>query len=148
MLTTIRDLLMVKGDQVWSITPETTVFSAIQLLAEKDVGALLILGGDQIAGIISERDIVRQIALDQACYLSRSVMTLMTQDVFTVGPETSLEECMQLMTEEHIRHLPVVEAGKLIGLISIGDVVKAIITQHKYTIEQLSKFIDGGGYNQ
>lgn len=148
MLTTIRDLLTVKGDQVWSITPETTVFSAIQLLAEKDVGALLILDGDQIAGIISERDIVRQIALDQACYLSRPVMTLMTQDVFTVGPETSLEECMQLMTEEHIRHLPVVEAGRLIGLISIGDVVKAIITQHEFTIEQLSKFIDGGGYNQ
>jgi len=148
MLTTIRDLLMVKGDQVWSISPETTVFSAIQILAEKDVGALLILNGDQIAGIISERDIVRQIALDQACYLSRPVMTLMTQDVFTVGPETSLEECMQLMTEEHIRHLPVVEAGQLIGLISIGDVIKAIISQHEFTIEQLSKFIDGGGYNQ
>jgi len=148
MLTTVRDLLRVKGDQVWSITPETTVFSAIQILAEKDVGALLIQDGDQIVGIISERDIVRQIALEQACYLSRPVMTLMTKEVFTVGPETGIDECMQLMTEEHIRHLPVLEAGHLIGLVSIGDVVKAIITQQEFTIDQLSKFIDGGGYNQ
>lgn len=148
MLTTVRDLLKVKGDQVWSIAPETRIFSVIQILAEKDVGALLILEGDQIVGIVSERDIVRQIALEQACYLSRPVTSLMTREVFTVGPETDIKECMQIMTEEHIRHLPVVEAGRLIGLISIGDVVKAIISQQEFTIEQLSKFIDGGGYNQ
>ncbi|MBG0770672.1 MAG: CBS domain-containing protein [Anaerolineaceae bacterium] len=148
MFTTVRDLLSVKGDQVWSIAPETTVFSAIQILAEKGVGALLIMDGEQIAGILSERDIVRQIASEEALYLNRQVISLMTKEVFTVSPDTVIEECMQLMTDEHIRHLPVVDAGQLVGLISIGDVVKAIISQHEYTIEQLSKYIDGEGYNQ
>ncbi|MBG0786685.1 MAG: CBS domain-containing protein [Anaerolineaceae bacterium] len=147
MFTTVRDLLRVKGDQVWTIAPETTVFSTIQILAERDVGALLILEDDQIAGIISERDIVRQIALEEALYLNRQVVTLMTREVITISPDAGIEECMQMMTEEHIRHLPVVEAGQLVGLVSIGDVVKAIISQHEYTIEQLSKYIDGA-YNQ
>ena len=148
MFTTVRDLLRVKGDQVWSITPETTMFSAIQILAEKGVGALLIVDEDQIAGILSERDIVRQIALEESLYLNRPVVTLMTKKVFTVSPDTDIKECMQLMTDEHIRHLPVIEAGQIIGLVSIGDVVKAIISQHEYTIEQLSKYIEGEAYNQ
>ncbi len=148
MFTTVRDLLSVKGDQVWTIAPETTVFSTIQILAEKNVGALLVVDGDQIVGIISERDIVRQIAEEEALYLNRQVITLMTKEVFTVGPDTGIEECMQLMTDEHIRHLPVLDSGELVGLVSIGDVVRAIISQHEYTIEQLSKYIENAGYNR
>ena len=148
MSTTVRDLLKVKGDQVWYIAPETTVFSAVQILAERQVGALLVVEEGELVGIISERDIVWQIARDQACNLGRQVMALMTRQVITVGPETKIEECMQMMTEKHVRHLPVVEDRRLVGLISIGDVVKALISQQEFTIEQLSKFIDGGGYNQ
>ncbi|MDY6874484.1 MAG: CBS domain-containing protein [Chloroflexota bacterium] len=147
MLATVRDLLSVKGDKVWSVSPETTVIDALQLLADKQVGALLVLDGDQIAGIVSERDFVRRIAADQSCHLGQPVREIMTQDVFTIHPDDDLDACMQWMTEKHIRHLPVVEQGELVGLVSIGDVVKAIIVSHEFTIEQLSKFIDGGGYN-
>jgi CBS domain-containing protein len=147
MLTTVQDLIRIKGDQVWSISPETTVIDALQILAEKRVGALLVLEDDQIAGIVSERDFVRRIASDRSCHLGQPVREIMTCDVFTISPEDDIEACMQWMTEKHIRHLPVVEHGKLVGLVSIGDVVKAIITSHEFTIEQLSKFIDGGGYN-
>ncbi|MCB2202424.1 CBS domain-containing protein [bacterium] len=147
MLTTVQDVLSIKGDGVWSVSPESTVMDALQILAEKQVGALLVLDGDEIAGIVSERDFVRRIAADRSCHLGQPVSEIMTRDVFTIHPNDDIEACMAWMTEKHIRHLPVVEQGKLMGLISIGDVVKAIITGHEFTIEQLSKFIDGGGYN-
>ena len=148
MLTTVQDILRIKGPQVWSISPETTVIQALQLLSEKRIGALLVLDGDEIAGVLSERDIVRRIAAEKTCELDQAVSEVMTYDVVTISPEDDIEDCMSIMTEEHIRHLPAVEDGKLIGLVSIGDVVKAMITSREFTIEQLQKFIDGGGYNQ
>ena len=148
MLTTVQDILRIKGPQVWSISPETTVIEALQILAEKQIGALLVLQNDDIVGVVSERDFVRGIALEKFCELERPVSEVMTCDVVTISPNDDIEDCMQVMTEEHIRHLPVVEDGKLIGLVSIGDVVKAMITSREFTIEQLQKFIEGGGYNR
>jgi CBS domain-containing protein len=148
MLISVRDLLRLKGDAVWSVAPGTTVVDALHDLAEKDIGALLVLEGGQIAGIISERDVVRKVAETGAGELVGTVSEYMTTDVFTISPAQTIEDCMALMTEQRIRHLPVVEDDKLIGMISIGDVVKAIITSQEFTIDQLTKFIDGGGYNQ
>lgn len=148
MLTTVNDILRIKGSQVWTITPEATVLQALKQLAEKRIGALLVMEGEEIAGVVSERDIVRRIAAEKSCELDQPVSEIMTYDVVTIDPEDDIEDCMSIMTEEHIRHLPVVDDGMLIGLISIGDVVKAMITSREFTIEQLQKFIDGGGYNQ
>jgi len=148
MLTKVRDLLRTKGNDVWYVSPRTTVIDALKKMAEKRIGALLVLENGQIAGIVSERDFVRRIASLNRCDLDRPIQEMMTQDVITIQPEENIETCMEIMTEHRIRHLPVVAQGKLLGLVSIGDVVKAIITHHEFTIEQLSKFIDGGGYNQ
>ena len=148
MLTTVSDLLKVKGDAVWYVSPETTLLSALQYMAEKHIGALLVLDGNRIAGIVSERDFVRKIAETDACQIDLPVQEYMTRDVVTITPDQTIEDCMTLMTEERIRHLPVVKDGKPAGMISIGDVVKAIITSQEFTIEQLNKYISGGGYNQ
>ena len=147
MLFSVRDLLRLKGDAVWSVTPETSVVDALHQLSEKDIGTLLVLKDDQIAGIISERDVVRKIAETEDFLLENPVSAYMTAEVITISPTQTIEDCMTLMTEKRIRHLPVVEDGKLVGMISIGDVVKAIITSQEFTIDQLKKFIDGG-YNQ
>ena len=147
MLISVRDLLRLKGHAVWSVTPETSVVDALHQLSEKDIGTLLVLKDDQIAGIISERDVVRKIAETEDFLLENPVSAYMTAEVITISPTQTIEDCMTLMTEKRIRHLPVVEGGKLVGMISIGDVVKAIITSQEFTIDQLKKFIDGG-YNQ
>lgn len=148
MLTSVNDLVKEKGDSVWSVSPETSVIDALNNLAEKDIGALLVLEGEKIAGIFSERDVVRRIARNTAFDLDSPVSDYMTKDVFTIKPSQTIEDCMSLMTEHRIRHLPVVEGDQLAGLISIGDVVKAIITSQEFTIDQLSKYITGGGYSQ
>ncbi|MBW6465530.1 MAG: CBS domain-containing protein [Brevefilum sp.] len=148
MLISVKDLLRLKGDAVWSVPPGTSVVEALSKLAEKDIGALLVVEGGQIAGIISERDVVRKIAATGMFEPAGTVSEYMTPDVFTISPAQTIEDCMALMTEQRIRHLPVVEDDKLVGMISIGDVVKAIITSQEFTIDQLTKFIDGGGYNQ
>lgn len=148
MLTTVRDLLKVKGNAVWHVTPETTVLDALKYMAEKQIGALLVLEGDQIAGIVSERDFVRKIAKTNTCVIDGPVQEHMTRKVFTINLSQTIIDCMELMTAEHIRHLPVVEDKKLVGMISIGDVVKGIITSQEFTIQQLEKYIDGRGYNQ
>jgi CBS domain-containing protein len=148
MLTMVRDLLQVKGKDVWYVSPDTTVIDALNQMAEKRIGALLVLKEGQIAGIVSERDFVRRIASKNKCELDRPVEEVMTREVVTISPDENIETCMAIMTEKRIRHLPVVEGGKIAGLVSIGDVVKAIITSHEFTIEQLSKFINGGAYNQ
>jgi len=148
MLISVRDLLRLKGDAVWYVAPGTSVVDALNELAEKDIGALIVLEGGQIAGIISERDVVRKIGETGVLELEGLVSEYMTPDVFTISPTQTIEDCMALMTEHRIRHLPVVEDDKLVGMISIGDVVKAIITSQEFTIDQLTKFIEGGGYNQ
>jgi CBS domain-containing protein len=147
-MATVQDLLKVKGNQVWSVSPGTTVLDALKFLAEKDVGALLVMEADQIVGIISERDFVRVIAETGQCLLYTSVQDYMTKEVFSIGPGQSIEDCMQLMTQKRIRHLPVVENQSVLGLISIGDVVKDVISTKESTIHILENYIEGRGYGQ
>jgi CBS domain-containing protein len=146
MMITIRDLLKIKGNQVWTITLNTTVLDTLKIMDEKDVGALLVLDNGQIAGIVSERDFARSIARSERCVLNTTVLEYMTKNVITVQPDQSIDDCLKLMTDKHFRHLPVVEDNKLIGLISIGDVVKEIISSRETTIGSLEDYIQGRGY--
>jgi CBS domain-containing protein len=147
-MITIGELLKVKGNQVWSITPDTSVLEALQLMTDKQVGALLVLDGEKIAGIISERDFVHGVAEKERCIVNTTVIEYMTPKVITVSPDQTIEDCMQLMTKEHFRHLPVLENGKLIGVISIGDIVKEIISSEKTRATMLENYIEGRGYGQ
>ena len=139
----VREILEVKGRDVWSIGPDASVFDALKLMAEKDVGALVVLDGGNLVGIISERDYARKIALLGRASLTTQVKEIMTIGLVCVAPEQNVDECMALVTEKRIRHLPVLENGKLIGLISIGDLVKSIITEQQFIIEQLERYIKG-----
>jgi CBS domain-containing protein len=147
-MVTVRDLLKIKGDQVWHITPGTSMLAALKLMAEKEVGALLVMEDKRLAGIISERDFARSIAKTGHYLLDDQVERYMTKDVFTVGLNQSVEACMQLMTTKRIRHLPVVENDSLMGVISIGDVVKEMIASKESTINTLENYIEGRGYGQ
>jgi CBS domain-containing protein len=147
-MATVRDMLKTKGNQVWSISPDTSVLEALELMAEKNVGALLVLQDDQLAGIISERDFARAIAKSGRCLVEAPVKDYMTKEVFTVGPDLTTDECMSLMSEKKIRHLPVMVGTKLIGMISIGDVVKEVIALKESTIHSLENYIEGTDYNR
>lgn len=147
-MLTVRDLLKVKGEGIWAVSPETSTLDALRFMAEKKVGALIVLEDGLLVGIISERDFVYQIAQDRACQFDVSVQDYMTTQVISVTPEHTIEECMRLMTEEHIRHLPVLEDGYLKGLISIGDVVKGIIDEQSSMINSLEDYILGVGYGR
>jgi CBS domain-containing protein len=139
----VRELLRIKGQETWSVTPDTPVYDALKLMAEKNVGALLVLEGDKLAGILSERDYARKVILKGKASKHTPVGEIMSEQVVCVTPEQSVAECMALMTDKRFRHLPVVEDGKLVGVISIGDVVKAIISEQKFVIEQLEHYIAG-----
>jgi CBS domain-containing protein len=143
-MTTVRQLLQAKSPDVWSIAPDAWVFDALKLMAEKEVGALLVVKDGKLVGIISERDYARKVILKGKSSMSTPVSDIMTEEVVSVRPEQTIEECMELMTEQHVRHLPVLQGEQLIGVISIGDVVKAIISEQEFMIEQLEKYI--GGY--
>jgi CBS domain-containing protein len=140
-MATVQRLLETKGNAVWSVAPDATVFEALKLMAEKNVGALMVLDGDRAAGIISERDYARSIALKDRTSRSTPVSEIMTHTIYSVRPNDSLEACMELMTNKHIRHLPVMEGDRLIGVISIGDVVKQIISEQDFMIKQLESYI-------
>jgi len=143
-MKTVSDLLRVKGNQVWSIGPDATVYDALTLMAEKDVGALLVLDNvGQLVGILSERDYARKIVLKGKTSRETPVREIMTKKVLWVRPDQTIEEIMALMTNKRIRHLPVLEEGRLVGVISIGDVVKAIISEQEFMIEQLENYITG-----
>jgi len=143
-MTTVRDILRAKGNQIWWVSLDTTVFSALELMAEKNVGALVVLDGENLAGIFSERDYARKVILKGKASKETSVEEIMTSEVTTVDPGQSVDECMALMTDKRIRHLPVFEEEKLVGLISIGDVVKAVISEREFVIKQLENYITGG----
>jgi len=143
-MLTVRDILQGKGNQIWSVSRGSTVFDALKLMAEKNVGALLVVDGEKIAGIFSERDYARKIILKGKASKDTPVAEIMTAEVTTLRPEQSVEECMGLMTDKRIRHLPVLDGEKLVGLISIGDVVKAIISEREFIIKQLESYITGG----
>lgn len=143
-MITVNDLLKTKGRDVWSVRPEAPTHEALRMLAEKNVGALLVMEDNGLVGIVSERDFVRQLAQDRTFSLDQPVRAHMTSPVFTVRPDSTIESCMEVMTQKHIRHLPVVNNdGKLIGLISIGDVVKAMISDREWLIENLESYIQG-----
>jgi CBS domain-containing protein len=140
---TVRQILQNKGQQVWSISPAASVYEALQLMAARDIGALAVVQEDRLVGIFSERDYARKVILHGKTSRETRVDEIMTGRVVVVGPERTTEECMALMTEKHIRHLPVVEGERLIGLISIGDVVKAVISNQEFVISQLENYISG-----
>ena len=144
-MKTVRDLLKQKGREVWSVTPDSTVYAALQLMADKNIGALLVLDGGRPVGIFSERDYARQVILKGKTSKDTPVRDVMTSRVVFVRPEQSIEECMALMTDKRFRHLPVLEEGQLAGLLSIGDVVKAVISEKDFLIEQLANYISSGG---
>jgi CBS domain-containing protein len=143
-MATVGKLLEKKGHQVWSVPPDATVYDALRLLAERDIGALLVIKGEDLVGILSERDYARKVILQGKASMHTRVDEIMTARVLVVKPENSLQEAMAIMTEKHLRHLPVVEGEKVIGLISIGDLVKEIIAGQKFLIEQLESYISGG----
>jgi CBS domain-containing protein len=136
-------MLEEKWHGVWTISPEATVYEALKIMADKDIGALIVVKNGQVAGIISERDYARKVMLKGKSSLATPVKDIMSTEIYYVGPEATAEECMALMTEKRIRHLPVMDNGKLTGVISIGDVVKSIISTQKVTIEHLQNYIMG-----
>lgn len=140
----VRRLLAQKGSQVYSITPYNTVFEALETLAEKDTGALVVMQGDEVVGMLSERDYARKVFLSGRSSKKTLVREIMSAPAVTISPSTTVDECMQRMTEHRCRHLPVVEDGKVVGVVSIGDVVKWIITTQDFTIHQLEDYITGG----
>ncbi len=139
----IRQILEQKSNDIWVTTPETSVYDALLLLAEKNIGALLVLKNDELVGIVSERDYARKVALFGKASVKTPVSEIVTTEVFSVGPQNSIEEAMALMTDKRIRHLPVIEEGKVVGVISIGDLVKSIIANQEYVIDHLEKYISG-----
>ena len=141
---TVGQLLQIKGNTVWSIGPETTVYEALQLMADKNLGAALVLKEGKVAGIFSERDYARKVILKGKSSKTTLVSDLMTTEVLYVHPNDTIENCMALMTTKRARHLPVLENGQLIGIISIGDVVREVISHHEFTIHELESYIGGG----
>lgn len=142
-MTRVRDILAVKGRDVWSIGPNVSVYDAMKLMADKGIGALLVMEGAKLVGIISERDYARKVILQGRSSRTTAVQEIMTTRVAYAELEQNIEECMALMTEIRIRHLPVIDAGEVRGVISIGDLVKSIIAEQKFIIEQLERYITG-----
>ncbi len=145
-MITVRKIMMSKGGNVWSISPHATAYEALQLMAEKDVGALPVIEDGQLVGVFSERDYARKVILKGKSSKETTVGDLMTKPVFYVTPERTIEDCMALMTAIHGRHLPVLENGRVVGVVSIGDVVNTIITQQKVVIRDLENYITGQDY--
>lgn len=143
-MITVRQLLRAKGFDVWHIAPDACVYDALKLMADKGVGALVVLEGEELVGIISERDYARKVILKDKSSMDTPVREIMTQKVISLNPEQSIQDCMALMTDRRVRHLPVLEDDRLVGIVSIGDVVKAIISQQEFMIEQLERYIEGG----
>ena len=137
----VKDILRVKGNSVYSVEPSIMVIEAIELMCEKNIGGLLIVDDGKLEGIFTERDYARKLILKGKSSKSTPISELMTKNPFTITPENSIEDCMNMMTDKHIRHLPVMQGGKLEGLISIGDVVKHIIEEQKSIIEHLENYI-------
>lgn len=138
---TLRQLLGSKKPEIYAVAPADSVIDAIRLMAEKGVGAVLVMDGAQLAGIVSERDYARKIVLHGKSSADTSVRDIMTAEVVTVGPNQTVEQCMQIVTDHRIRHLPVVDGDEVIGVISIGDLVKAVIEDQKVQLDELQRYI-------
>jgi CBS domain-containing protein len=144
-MKTVRDILGQKGGKIWSVTPGNTVYEALQLMAEREIGAVLVMEGDKPVGILSERDYARQVILKGRTSKDTPVREIMSTRLVYVRMEQTVEDCMALMTDKRIRHLPVLDEGRLLGVLSIGDVVKAVISEKQFLIEQLENYISSGG---
>jgi CBS domain-containing protein len=140
---TISDILSHKGTNVWSISPEATVFEAIQIMADKNVGALLVTENEKLVGIVSERDYTRKVVLKGKSSRDTAVKEILSSQVIHVGPSHTVEECMRLMTDHHFRHLPVLDGDRIAGIVSIGDLVNWIISAQQSAISQLQTYITG-----
>ena len=143
-MITVKDILQTKGHDVLSITPDATVYEALKVMADKNIGALMVLDGESVAGIMSERDYARKVVLQGKSSREMQVREIMTTSVYHVRPEQNLQDCMAQMTDKRVRHLPVLEDDRLVGIISIGDVVKTIIADQEFTIKLLENYITGG----
>jgi CBS domain-containing protein len=141
LMKTVRHILKAKGEEVWSTTPDTPVFSALELMAEKNVGALPVIEQGALVGIFSERDYARKVILKGKSSRSTLVQAIMSAPVITVAPQQSVYECMAIMSKQHVRHLPVVDSGTLVGIISIGDVVKMIFSEQENIINRLEQAV-------
>lgn len=141
---TIEAILSQKDEQIWNVSPDATVYEAIALMAEKNVGALLVMQDGKLVGIVSERDYSRKVMLKGKTSRNSFVHEIMTTELTTAHPRETVEECLHFMTDKHIRHLPVVAEGELRGVISIGDLVKQVISAQSATLEQLKDYIAGG----
>ncbi len=143
-MKTIQQLLDEKESSIWAVSPSDSVYDAVSLMSEKDVGALLVLDNGDLCGLLSERDYARKIILKERSSRDTSVSAIMTSKVYTTFPDDSVQNCMSVMTKKRIRHLPVVDrdSQKIAGMVSIGDLVKAIIDEQKFTIEQLEQYIN------
>lgn len=144
MAATVQQILQTKGNASYAVTPDTTVLQALQLMAERNISAVLVMEGERLAGIFTERDYARKVVLKGLASKDTLVGDLMTQNVLTVSPSHTIDDCMAIMTNNHIRHLPVVDQGQLAGIVSIGDAVKSVMEQQQATIDQLSGYIAGG----
>jgi len=144
VIKTVGDILRIKGADVWSTTPDATVYEALKTMAEKNVGALVVLDANTVVGIMSERDYARKVILHGRSSKEIQVREIMTSEVYYVRPDQDIQDCMSQMTEKRVRHLPAMESDQLVGIISIGDVVKALIAEHESTIKHLEDYITGG----
>jgi CBS domain-containing protein len=142
-MQTAADILRAKGHAVWSVPPTATVLDALRVMAEHDIGAVLVLDGDRLVGILSERDYARKVVLAGRSSKDSQVKEVMTAHVMCVAPNRSIDDCMALMTEKRLRHLPVLEHKQIVGIVSIGDLVKATIDEQQSTIAQLQTYITG-----
>ena len=142
-MTSVAQLLKAKPTQLWTIAPKASVFDALALMAKKDVGALPVVNDDKLVGMFSERDYARKVVLQGRASKTTTVSELMTSKVYYVRPDQTVEDCMALMTEKRIRHLPVLDGQKLLGIVTIGDLVKSIITAQEITIRSLQNYITG-----
>lgn len=143
-MKTVKDLLKGKGYDIWAVAPDDSVYDALKLMADKNVGAVLVMDSDHLVGILSERDYARRVIFKGRLSEDTPAREIMTEKVLWVRPDQTVEECMALMTNKRVRHLPVFEDDQLIGVISIGDVVKAIISEQEFMIGQLEHYITGG----
>lgn len=140
-MLTINDVLQSKSSAIWSVCPDDTAYAAMELMAEKDIGVLLVIDEEQVVGIVSERDIARKIILKDRSPRKVPVRDLMTRDIYGINTDKSIEECMGVMTAAHCRHLPVFQNNRLIGIVTFGDIVKALLLEQKVKIEDLESYI-------
>jgi CBS domain-containing protein len=143
-MRTVEQLLQVKGTDIWSVEPLTTAYKALQVMAEKNVGALLVMEKEKLVGIFSERDYARKVILKEKSSKNTSVGELMTREVIYIDANSTMEESMALMTTKRIRHLPVLKNNRLMGIVTLGDVVRQIISDQQFAIRELEKYITGG----